>query len=220
MGNLLSPRARKWIRNRFLLCYMQVRVLSRVPIYKFGARWLPVDRSGGQGSSPCQPFLGNKMRKYLHGTINKQEVIDLIAKHNEDTKIYFGCDSTRFKHRGKWHAEYTTVIVIHKDGCHGCKIFAQVDSEEDFDQKASKPLMRMLNEAYRVADLYIEFADIIGNLHAEVHLDINQDDIHGSQCAVKAASGYVMGMTNVVPILKPCAYAASYAADRGRRLAA
>ena len=152
--------------------------------------------------------------------IDKQAVIDVISQHDENTKIYFGCDSVRFKNRGIWFGEFTTVLVVHKDGNHGCKIFAQVDKERDFDSKPNRPMMRMMNEAYRVAGLYFDFADIVGDLHVEVHLDINTDDIHGSACAVKAASGYVMGVTNIVPILKPSAYAASYAADRGKRLIA
>ena len=151
--------------------------------------------------------------------INKQDVIDLIAKHDENTRIYFGCDSTRFKHKGVWYGEFTTVVVVHKDGNHGCKIFHQTDRERDYDSKPNRPMQRMMNEAYRVSGLYLEMADIVGDLHVEVHLDINTDDIHGSACAVKAATGYVMGMTNIIPILKPSAYAASYAADRGRRLA-
>ena len=150
--------------------------------------------------------------------INKQEVIDLLAKHNENTKVYFGCDSIRYKVKGVWYGEFTTVVVVHKDGNHGCKIFAQVDKERDFDSKPNRPMQRMMNEAYRVSGLYLEFADIVADYHTEVHLDINTEDIYGSACAVKAASGYVMGMTNIAPILKPSAYAASYAADRGRRL--
>lgn len=152
--------------------------------------------------------------------INRQEVTDLLDKCTNQTKIYFGCDSIRFKVKGKWFAEYTTVIVVHKDGCHGCKIFAQVDKQIDNDQKAGRPFNRMMNEAMRVAEIYLEFEDIVYKyeLEHEIHLDINKDDIHGSSVAVKAASGYVQGMCNVVPILKPTAYAASYAADRGRRL--
>jgi predicted RNase H-related nuclease YkuK (DUF458 family) len=151
--------------------------------------------------------------------INKQEVIDLLAKHNENTKVYFGCDSIRYKHKGVWHGEFTTVVVVHKDGCHGCKIFAQVDKERDYDPKPNRPMQRMMNEAYRVAGLYLEFQEIVEDYETEIHLDINTEDIYGSACAVKAAAGYVQGMCNIVPILKPSAYAASYAADRGRRLA-
>lgn len=152
--------------------------------------------------------------------INKNEVINLLNTLNSDTKVYFGCDSSRFKFKGKWYAEYTTVLVVHKNGRHGCKIFAQVDREQDFDQKASRPFTRMMKEAQRVASLYLEYEDIVYEygLEHEIHLDINQEDIHGSSVAVKAASGYVQGTCNITPILKPTAYAASYAADRGRRL--
>jgi len=154
--------------------------------------------------------------------INQQEVKDLLDRCNNETKLYFGCDSIRFKVKGQWYAEYTTVLVVHKNGRHGCKIFAQVDRSKDFDQKAGRPFNRMMNEAQRVAALYLEYEDVVYEygLDHEIHLDINQDDIHGSSVAVKAASGYVQGTCNVVPILKPTAYAASYAADRGRRLTA
>ena len=162
------------------------------------------------------------MRKYIHGDIDKEDVRGLLRSLNNETKVYFGCDSTRFKIKRRWYAEFTTVLVIHKNGRHGCKIFARVDREQDFDQKASRPFNRMMNEAMRVAELYLEYEDMIYEygLEHEIHLDINKDDIHGSSVAVKAASGYVQGTCNVVPILKPTAYAASYAADRGRRLTA
>ena len=161
-------------------------------------------------------------RKYLHGDIDMEAVRGLLRSLNTETKIYFGCDSTRFKIKGRWFAEFTTVLVVHKNGRHGCKIFARVDREQDFDQKASRPFNRMMNEATRVAELYLEYEDLVYEfgLEHEIHLDINKDDIHGSSIAVKAASGYVQGICNVIPILKPTAYAASYAADRGRRLTA
>lgn len=160
-------------------------------------------------------------RKIIKEKIDKEQVKVLLRSLNSETKIYFGCDSIRFKIKGRWYAEYTTVLVVHKNGRHGCKIFAQVDREQDFDKKASRPFNRMMNEAMRVAELYLEFEDIVYDfgLEHEIHLDINKDDIHGSSVAVKAASGYVQGTCNVIPILKPSAYAASYAADRGRRLA-
>jgi predicted RNase H-related nuclease YkuK (DUF458 family) len=161
-------------------------------------------------------------RKYLHGKINKEEVRGLLKRLEPSTKVYFGCDSIRFKVKGQWYAEFTTVLVVHKNGRHGCKIFAQVDREKDNDQKAGRPFNRMMNEAIRVAEIYLEFEDMVYDfgLEHEIHLDINKDDIHGSSVAVKSASGYVQGMCNVIPILKPTAYAASYAADRGRRLSA
>lgn len=152
--------------------------------------------------------------------IEKQEVLDLLDKCSDETKIYFGCDSTRYKIKGVWYGEYTTVLVVHKDGRHGCRIFAEVDVERDYDAKASKPMMRLMNEAYRVSALFLKFKDVVSEYHTEVHLDINPDDMHNSSIAVNAASGYIKGTCNVVPMLKPVAYAASYAADRGRRLSA
>ncbi len=159
-------------------------------------------------------------RKYLHGKIDKEAVIDLLLACTEETRVYFGCDSIRFRINGKWYAEYTTVIVVHKNGRHGCKIFAQVDRERDYDETAKKPMLRLMNEAYRVAELYLDFKEIVDGYYTEVHLDINPDDMHNSSIAVNAASGYVKGVCDIVPMLKPTAYAASYAADRGRRLTA
>ena len=45
-------------------------------------------------------------------------------------------------------------------------------------------------------------------------LDINPDEIHGSSCVVQQAIGYIRGTCNVVPLVKPQAFAASYCADR------
>jgi uncharacterized protein len=181
------------------------------------------------GSSPSRgttledTIMEKSKRKYIRNKkITKDEVRTLLETLSNETKVYFGCDSIRYKIRGQWYAEYTTVLVVHKNGRNGAKIFAQVDVEKDIDQKAGRPFNRMMNEAMRVADLYLDFEDMVYEfeLEHEIHLDINQDDIYGSACAVKAASGYVQGTCNVVPILKPTAYAASYAADRGRRLSA
>ena len=48
----------------------------------------------------------------------------------------------------------------------------------------------------------------------EVHLDINPNEMHGSSCVINEAVGYIRGMCNVVPMVKPRAFAASYCADR------
>jgi predicted RNase H-related nuclease YkuK (DUF458 family) len=50
--------------------------------------------------------------------------------------------------------------------------------------------------------------------YVEVHLDINPDEKYGSSCVVQQAIGYIKGTCNVVPMVKPRAFAASYAADR------
>jgi len=137
-----------------------------------------------------------------------------IRETSQSTKIYIGSDSLRFRKKEKWYAEYATVVVIHYDGCRGCKIFGQLDSEIDYDQKRDKPRMRLMKEVIRTAEMYIKLEDSILDRHVEIHLDINPDQKYGSSCVISEAVGYIKGMCNVVPLVKPKAFAASIAADR------
>jgi predicted RNase H-related nuclease YkuK (DUF458 family) len=146
--------------------------------------------------------------------LNIQEVKDFIQSQSSDTKIYLGADSERFRMNGKWYADYTLAVVVHIDGRHGCKIFGEVQRELDYDQKKSKPAMRLMNEVYKVADLFHQLIDVLQDRHVEVHLDINPDEHYGSSCVVQQAIGYIKGTCDVVPMVKPKAFAASYAADR------
>jgi predicted RNase H-related nuclease YkuK (DUF458 family) len=146
--------------------------------------------------------------------LNIQEVKDFIQSQSPDTKIYLGADSERFRMDGKWYADYTLAVVVHIDGRHGCKIFGEVQRELDYDQKKSKPAMRLMNEVYKVADLFHQLIDVLEDRHVEVHLDINPDEHYGSSCVVQQAIGYIKGTCDVVPMVKPKAFAASYAADR------
>jgi predicted RNase H-related nuclease YkuK (DUF458 family) len=73
--------------------------------------------------------------------------------------------------------------------------------------------MRLMNEVYKVADLYLQLSQEIPN-EIQVHLDINPSELHGSSCVINEAVGYIRGMCNVIPMVKPQAFAASYAADR------
>ena len=137
-----------------------------------------------------------------------------IRETSQSTKIYIGSDSLRFRKKEKWYAEYATVVVIHYDGCRGCKIFGQLDSEIDYDQKRDKPRMRLMKEVIRTAEMYIKLEDSILDRHVEIHLDINPDQKYGSSCVISEAVGCIKGMCNVVPLVKPKAFAASIAADR------
>lgn len=146
--------------------------------------------------------------------LNIQEVKDFIQAQSPDTKIYLGADSERFRMDGKWYADYTLAVVVHIDGRHGCKIFGEVQRELDYDHKKNKPAFRLMNEVYKVADLFHELIDVLEDRHVEVHLDINPDEHYGSSCVVQQAIGYIKGTCDVVPMVKPKAFAASYAADR------
>ena len=117
-----------------------------------------------------------------------------------------------------WWAEYTTVAVVHIDGKHGCKIFGEMDRERDYDQRSDRPSMRLMNEVYRVSELFQRLAPALVDREVQVHLDINPNEMHGSSCVVQQAIGYIRGTCNVIPMVKPNAFAASYAADRLRGL--
>jgi uncharacterized protein len=150
--------------------------------------------------------------------LNIHEVKNFIDAQSPETKIYLGADSARYKNKGKWYADYTIAVVIHIDGCHGCKIFGEVQTELDYDAKSSKPSMRLMNEVYKVAEVYQKLVDVIGDRQVEIHLDINPDEKHNSSIVIQQAVGYIKGMCNIVPMVKPKAFAASYAADRFKGL--
>jgi predicted RNase H-related nuclease YkuK (DUF458 family) len=141
-----------------------------------------------------------------------------IAAQGPGTKIYLGADSERFRESRVWWAEYTTVVVVHINGKHGCKIFGEVDRERDYDQRGDRPSMRLMNEVYRVSELFQRLAPVLADRPVEVHLDINPNEMHASSCVVQQAIGYIRGTCNVIPMVKPQAFAASYAADRLRGL--
>jgi predicted RNase H-related nuclease YkuK (DUF458 family) len=150
--------------------------------------------------------------------INVNQVAEFIQAQGPNTRIYLGADSERMRVNGDWWAEYTVAIVVHIDGCHGCKIFGEITKERDYDQRASKPAMRRMNEVYRVSEMFQRLAPVLEDRHVEVHLDINPNDMHGSSCVVQQAIGYIRGTCNVIPMVKPDAFAASYAADRLKSL--
>lgn len=150
----------------------------------------------------------------LRKQMNIEQVIEYINAQSPETKIYIGADSERFMVDNVWVADYTLAVVVHHDGNRGCKIFGEIQRERDFDQNKDKPRMRLMNEVYKVAELYLKLAEVLEDRHVEVHLDINPDEHHGSSCVISEATGYIRGMCNVVPMVKPNAFAASYAADR------
>lgn len=153
-------------------------------------------------------------------TINVDEVKQFIDACGPNTKIYFGADSERFKVDGKWYADYMLVIAVHIDGTSGCKIFGEVQREMDFDKHKEKPRMRLMNESYKLAELYMKMADYLEDKNVEIHLDINPDLRFGSSCVINEAIGYIKAMCNVVPLVKPNAPAASFCADRLKMLKA
>ena len=148
------------------------------------------------------------------------QVAEFIRAQTPETKIYLGCDSERVKIDGKWYADYILAIVVHINGNNGCKLFGEVHRERDWDQKASRPSLRLMTEVYKVSELYLKLEEVLDGREVEVHLDINPDEMHGSSCVISQAVGYIKGVCNVIPFVKPEAFAASYAADRFKSLRA
>jgi len=146
--------------------------------------------------------------------LNLEEVKEFIEKQTPETKIYLGCDSERLRVDGVWYADYILAIVVHIDGKHGCKLFGEVIREKDFDKKVNRPRYRLMNEAYKLSELYLKLFDVLEDREVEVHLDINPNEMFGSSCVLQEAIGYIRGTCNVIPMVKPKAFAASYAADR------
>lgn len=146
--------------------------------------------------------------------IDIEAVKAFIREQSAETKIYVGGDSERHKVHGVWYADYTVCVVVHINGNRGCKVFGEVSRERDFDQKKNSPRLRLMNEVYKIAELYMKIHDAVGDRVCEVHLDINEDEKAVSHQVMSEAVGYIQGTCNVVPLVKPNSPAASFCADR------
>jgi len=152
--------------------------------------------------------------------INLEAVTQFLNTQTPQTKIYLGCDSERLRVGNDWYADYVLAIVVHINGNNGCKLFGEVQRERDYDQRVDRPSQRLMTEVYKVSELYLKLAEVLEGRDVEVHLDINPDQDHGSSCVIAQAIGYIKGTCNLIPFVKPEAFAASYAADRFKNLRA
>ena len=146
--------------------------------------------------------------------LNFDEVRNYISNSAVDSKIYIGADSERFKINKVWYADYAVAIVVHINGKNGCKIFGEITRQVDYESKPSRPALRLMNEVYLAQDIYSKLADVVGDRHCEIHLDINPQEKYGSSCVINQAIGYIRGTCNIDPVVKPHAFAASVCADR------
>jgi predicted RNase H-related nuclease YkuK (DUF458 family) len=147
-------------------------------------------------------------------SMNIEKIIEYIHAQPENSCVYLGADSERYKKHGRWLADYTLAVVVHHGARHGCKIFGEVHTEPDYDQRKDRPVVRLMNEVYKVSELYLKLADALVDRHVEIHLDINPDEEHASNIVVQQAIGYIRGVCQMTPKVKPDAFAASFAADR------
>lgn len=150
----------------------------------------------------------------------KQKAIDdaksLILSLGDSSAIYIGADSeVLWSHEhNSWVADYALAIVVHINSNNGCSVFGYIEREPLYLKQHDKPALRLMTEVYKVAELYLELEPYIGDKQVEIHLDINPGKEHASNVVVQQAIGYIKGVCNVNPSIKPKAFAASYAADR------
>lgn len=143
-----------------------------------------------------------------------EEAKKAIIESSPTSSVYIGCDSVRFKKKGKFYARYATVVVLHMNSANGCKLFYRENVLPDYGKKTESLMQRMLNEAMFAIEVATQIIEISGDRHIEIHLDINPSPEHKSNQAAVAASGYVLGSTGIKPKIKPEAFAAMFAADR------
>ena len=115
-------------------------------------------------------------------------------------------------------ATYYSVVVIHKNGHNGCKIFGLKTTERDYSADKKKPTRRLMQEVYMASALYLELSEAFGDREVEIHLDLNPSAKHVSNLVVEQAIGYIKGSCNVVPFIKPYAWSASCVADKLLRI--
>lgn len=148
-----------------------------------------------------------------------EEIVELLSTLSLKTKLYLGCDSIAYRkgrdENGKlvWFAKFATVLIVHIEGKHGCKIFRHIDHERVYDAKKGRPADRLMKEVYRTSALYTQLSGLIDGFDVEIHLDINPRKEHGSSCVVSQATGFILGTTGIEPKVKPEAFAASFGAD-------
>ena len=142
-----------------------------------------------------------------------EEAKKAILESSKESSVYIGCDSIRFKKNKMWYAKYSTVIIVHMDSKHGCRLFHESVDMPDFGNLKQ----RLLNEVQMAVITATEIIDVLGDRHMEIHLDINPNPKHKSSVAVKEALGWVKGSLGLDAKIKPASFAATHAADHAVR---
>lgn len=137
-----------------------------------------------------------------------EEARKAILKSSEQSSVYIGSDSIRYKREDGWYAKYSTVIILHKDSKHGCSLWYDTVILKDFNNLRH----RLLTEASFAINAAVEIIPVIGNRKLEVHLDLNPNPKYKSNIAVTEALGYVKGF-GIDAKIKPYSFAATHCAD-------
>lgn len=142
-----------------------------------------------------------------------EEAKQAILDSSQESSVYIGCDSIRFRKNKMWYAKYSTVVIVHMDSKKGCRLFHESVDIPDYGNLKQ----RLLTEVQYAVAAATEIIEVLGNRHMEIHLDINPDPKHKSNVAVKEALGWVKGSLNMDAKIKPASFAATHAADHAVR---
>jgi predicted RNase H-related nuclease YkuK (DUF458 family) len=141
-----------------------------------------------------------------------KEIKDYIKNHPDATIIIGGDSQKIYKKTSKnKNVRFVTCVIVYQKDAN--KIFFEVSKEKDIDQNPSRPVMRMMQETYKIVDITTKLMDVLIDRSFEIHLDINPKESEGSNCALNQAVGYCWGMIGVNPVVKPDAWAASTVSD-------
>ncbi len=146
--------------------------------------------------------MGKKRKYQIRDSVDKIDIEEAkkYILDNPNAKIFFGCDSTKFRKGGEWFARFITTIVVYEKDKN--KIFGEISYERDFDKEPSRPQMRMMNEVAKTSAIVLNLMDILENREYEIHLDVNFLEMYGSNCAIQQAVGYIKGVHFIDPITK------------------
>jgi uncharacterized protein len=158
---------------------------------------------------PCDPGSNPGIFANLKVDVMFEDAKKAIIASSQESSVYIGCDSIRYKKNKIWYAKYSTVIIVHKDSKHGCQIYHQCEDMPDYGNLKQ----RLLTEVQFAVSAATEIIDVLGKRHLELHLDINPNPKHKSNVAVKEALGWVRGSLGIEAKIKPHGFAATHAAD-------
>lgn len=137
------------------------------------------------------------------------EARQAIINSGPTDAVYVGCDSVRYKKHGIWYARYATVIILHKEGSKGGRMFYDIQTIPDYGSIKQ----RMLTEVGYAVQHASDIVDVVGDRQFEIHIDVNPNPKHKSSVALKEAQGYVMGTFGFAPKFKPHGFAATHCGD-------
>lgn len=129
-----------------------------------------------------------------------------IIESSQQSSIYIGCDSLRLPKKNK--ADFSTVIILHRDSRHGCQLFHNKVTIPDYGQMGP----RLMMEVQYALQAFYAIEDVVGNRRLEVHLDVNPDPRFASNKVTSEALGWVRGL-GIEAKIKPDSFAATTAAD-------